>query len=183
MRNLDAREVQYLKHAHFDFLVAHQDQAVFVVEFDGIDHINDPTVMERDVVKNRLCKLANLPLLRVMSTEIQERDQITVLDHMLMRYVAWKNEYAEITKEIDEWASSVGLVVTRGEGRPTFVEERESDFGLSNYDLDSLCLDLDPSFHFDLRHPFQGTDVVRTRLWRNYRIASSIRSSRSSGLN
>ena len=55
---------------------------------------------------------------------------------MLMRYVAWKNEYAEITKEIDEWASSVGLVVTRGEGRPTFVEERESDFGLSNYDLD-----------------------------------------------
>ncbi len=171
---LNNSELQYLKHAHFDFVVAHKDQAIFVVEFDGIDHINDPVVTERDVVKNRLCKLADLPLLRVMSTEIQELDQITVLDYMLMRYVAWKNEYPEIIKEIEELASRMGLVMTREEGRPTLVEQKESSLGLKNYNPENLCTDLDPSFHFDLRHPFPGTALVRARLWRNYKIAWSL---------
>ena len=171
---LNNRELQYVKHAHIDFVVAHQDQAVFLVEFDGINHINDPAVMERDLVKNRLCKLADLPLLRVMSTEIQELDQITVLDYMLKRYVAWKNEYPEIIREIDELASRIGLVVTRQGGRPTMVEQKESSLGLKNYDPENLCTDLDPSFHFDLRHPFPGTALVRARLWRNYRIAWSL---------
>ena len=77
---LSDREIQYLRYATFDFVVAHKEEAVFVVEFDGIDHLNDPKVIERDTIKNRLCKMAEVPLLRIMSSEIQECDKITVLD-------------------------------------------------------------------------------------------------------
>lgn len=149
---LSDREIQYLKYATFDFVVAHKEEAVFVVEFDGIDHLNDPKVIARDTIKNRFCKMAAVPLLRIMSSEIQEDDKITVLDYMLMRYVAWKNEYPEIIREIEEYAATVG----------------------PHYDSGDPPLGFDPSFRFNLMHPFPAREIVLERLWRDHRIAWSM---------
>ena len=146
---LPAREFQYLCRAHLDFLVVRQDSPVFAVEFDGVDHLQDPAVLERDVLKNRLCKAADLPLLRVTSVEIADADQITLLDYMLMRSVAWCEEKDKIFDEIQDYVSHLP----------------------PNADPEDVALELDPSFHFNLRHPFPASEIVRERLWRRYRVA------------
>ena len=122
----------YLTRAHLDFLVTKDYVGAFAVEFDGLHHLNDPKVRERDALKNSLCKSADLALLRINSTEIFEQDQITILDYMLKRYVAWQQEHEEIFSQIREFAKNI----------PTDV------------DPEDYAVDLDPTFHFDLRHPF-----------------------------
>jgi hypothetical protein len=146
--HLPQREFDYLTRAHLDFVVVRNELPVFAVEFDGQGHAL-PEAIERDVLKNRLCKSADLPLLRITSAEINERDQHTLLDYMLMRYVAWQEEIGGILGEIQEFAA----------GLP-------DDIDPSDY-----AVDCDPSFHFDVRHPFPGTALARERLWRNHRIA------------
>ena len=147
--HLSSREFGYFTRAHLDFLVTRDNMPVFAVEFDGAHHFLDEQTIENDVIKNRLCKQAGLPLLRVTSSEIEEHDRITLLDYMLMRYIAWGHEYPSIRQEIDEFAATIG----------------------PDYDPDNLAVDLDPSFHFDLRHPFPARETILERLWENYRIA------------
>ena len=147
---LSPRAFDYFTRAHFDFLVVQKDVAVFAVEFDGPTHRNAEAV-ERDVLKNRLCKSADLPLLRITSVEITERDQLTLLDYMLMRHVAWRQEIAGIIKEIEEHAAMV-----------------PPDARFEDYDGD-----FDPHLQFDIRHPFPASEVVRGRLWLNHGIAWS----------
>jgi hypothetical protein len=156
--HLSESEFKFLSRAHLDFVVTKDDTAVFAVEFDGIHHLEDPMTMERDAIKNRLCKSADLPLLRIGSTEITSRDGETLLDYMLMRYVAWQEEIDEIRQEIAEYAAALPPTV----------------------DPEDVAVDLDPAVHFDLRHPFPGSQVVRERLWRNFRIVWDLETSRSS---
>ncbi len=147
--HLRQREFDYFTRAHLDFLVTRLNMPVFGVEFDEAHHFLDERTIENDVIKNQLCKQAELPLLRITSTEIEEEDQLTVLDYMLIRYVAWQREYPSIMQEIEDFANTIG----------------------PDYDPDHLAVDLDPSFHFDLRHPFPARHIVVERLWRNHRIA------------
>lgn len=149
--HLPAREFDYFTRAHLDFLIVKNEMPIFAVEFDGQSH-NTPEAVERDVLKNSLCKAADLPLLRLTSAEIAERDQHTVLDYMLMRHVAWQEEIGGIVEEIREFAS----------GLP------------DDFDPEDYAVDCDPTFHFDLRHPFPDTALVRERLWRNHHIAWSL---------
>ncbi len=145
---LPAREFDFLTRAHLDFVVALREMPVFAVEFDGIDHRHDPKTIERDAIKNSLCKLANLPLLRITSTEIEEYDRLTLLDYMLMRYVAWQKEHDDLMHEMAEYAAAVG----------------------PEADPEDLAIDLDPAFQFGLKHPFPGFAIVRERLLRNFGI-------------
>lgn len=147
--HLSQREFDYFTRAHLDFLVTRDHMPVFAVEFDGAHHFVDDRTGESDVIKNRLCKQAQLPLLRITSTEIDPSDRVTLLDYMLMRYVAWAKEYPTIMKEIKEFVATIGPA----------------------YDPDNLSVDLDPGFRFDLRHPFPDREVVVERLWRKHRIA------------
>ena len=147
---LSQREFDYFTRAHLDFLVTCDNMPVFAVEFDGVHHFLDDRTIENDVIKNRLCKHAGLPLLRVTSSEIKEYDKITLLDYMLLRYVAWGKEYPLITQEIKEFVATIGP---------------------DSYPDDPPVQHFDPSFHFDLRHPFPAREIVLERLWRNHRIA------------
>lgn len=145
---LTSREFDYFTRAHLDFLVVEKELPIFGVEFDGPCH-RDVEAVERDVMKNRLCKSADLPLLRITSVEIAERDRLTLLDYMLMRHVAWRREIAGIMQEIDDFAAAL-----------------PSDARFEDHDGD-----FDPHLQFDIRHPFPGSEVVRNRLWLNHRIA------------
>lgn len=146
---LSQREFDYYTRAHFDFLITKDNMPVIVVEFDGAHHFVGDRNIENDVIKNRICKEAGLPLLRITSTEVEENDRLTLLDYMLMRYVAWGKEYPMIIEEIKVMASTVS----------------------ANSDPADYALDLDPSFHFDLRHPFPSRDRILERLWKNHKIA------------
>jgi hypothetical protein len=146
---LPNREFDYLSRAHFDFIVVKNELPTFAVEFDGADHIDNPETRERDVLKNRLCKKASLPLLRITSVEIIERDQVTLLDYMLMRFVAWEEEIDNILEGIQEYAANLP----------------------DDIDFEDFAIHRDPSVCFDLKHPFPGCKIVQERLWQNYRIA------------
>ncbi|MCX6101585.1 MAG: DUF2726 domain-containing protein [Candidatus Bipolaricaulota bacterium] len=150
---LTDREFGYFTKAHLDFLVTQGGMPAFAVEFDGPAHLDGAKAVGHDVLKNGLCRSGDLPLLRVGSSEVErdELDELSVLDYMLMRYVAWREEYPAIMRELEEYAATIG----------------------PECDPDSLAIDLDPSFHFDLRHPFPGRDAVLERLWSKYRVAWS----------
>jgi len=152
--HLTEREFGYFAKAHLDFLVTRDNMPEFAVEFDGPTHSGDAVTIERDVIKNALCKRGELPLLRVAASEVEEdkQDKVSVLDYMLMRYVSWQKEYPAIMREIQEYAAT--------------IEPGRS--------ADSIAIDLDPAFHFDLKHPFPGRDAVLERLWSKYRIAWSM---------
>ena len=125
------------------------DTPILAIEFDGVDHLRNPETLKLDNLKNRLCRSADLPLLRVMSEEIREHDRLTLLDYMLIRYVAWQREFSDIVKELRQ----------RAAGLPDHA------------DSDDLATELDPVFEFDLRHPFPMTATTRARLWRRHRFA------------
>ena len=149
---LSQRDFGYYTRAHFDFLVTKNELPIFAVEFDGAGHLQDARTIENDVIKNRLCKEASLPLLRITSSDIEESDQLTLLDYMLMRYISWQKEYPSIMEEIREFAVTIG----------------------PHYDPDDLAIDLDPSVRFDLKHPFPARDTIVERLWRNHSIGWSM---------
>lgn len=148
---LQSRDFDYFTKAHFDFVVTKDLLPQFAVEFDGPTH-ESPEAVERDVLKNRLCREANLPLLRIASAELTERDKLTVLDYMMRRFVAWRDEIADIRLELDEQAA----------GLPADADPHDY--------IDYF----DPSIHFDVQHPFPGTAAVRDRLWQRYRIAPAV---------
>jgi len=121
----------FLLKSHLDFVVmdAASAEPVFAVEFDGAQH-DGPPQAGADVIKNTLCRRAELPLLRIRGAELQPHERVTLLDYMLRRYVAW-----------ERWAP---------EGWMT---------------------DDDPSFWFDVTHPFPATAYVRRRLAQRHKIA------------
>lgn len=146
---LPERMFRYLSAAHLDFLVTRDDVSFFALEFDGSAHFHDPATIERDVLKNRACYAAKLPLLRVTSEHIVERDKLTLLDYMLSRIIAWPDEIESIRSEIESLTSD----------------------GRSSRDKEDLAVDLDPAFHFDLRHPFPLIADIRRAIWHRHCIS------------
>jgi len=146
---LPQRDFEYLCRAHLDFVVAKEHQPIFAVEFDGALHLTDPDTRSRDVIKNRLCRDAELPLLRISGAEIVPDERLTLLDYIVMRHVAWCNEIDGIDSDIREFVEALG----------------------SNATFDNLELQCDAGFQFDLKHPYPGSLAVLDRLWRDYRLA------------
>ena len=131
---LAKREFDYLTRAHLDFLITKDNWPQFAVEFDGPHHQQDKKAIENDVLKNRLCRSAGLPLLRIRADQLDDLDQTTALDYMLDRYVAWGKEKDELLAMVEEFAENIP----------------------ENASPEDLAVDLDPHFWFDVRHPFPG---------------------------
>jgi hypothetical protein len=146
---LSSEDFDFLTRAHLDFLLATAPPAaepLFAVEFDGPHH--DGRVQAgRDVRKNRLCRMADLPLLRLRAEDTQEHERVTLLDYMLERYCAWQREHEEIEAEAREAMNSISAA--------------ELDLMIEDGTLDPA---FDPTVIFDLRHPFPATRRVRERL-------------------
>lgn len=151
---LPQEDFDFLTRAHLDFLIVTNTRPadpVFAIEFDGPHH-SYTVQIERDIRKNRLCKEADLPLLRIELSDIQEYDKLTLLDYMLDRYLSWQREEESILNEIKEFVSEL----PPEEARIRFEDSDPS---------------VDPSFLFDLRHPFPATGIVKQRLLQKYKIA------------
>jgi hypothetical protein len=143
---LPPEEFGFLTRSHLDFLVVNDSyplRPVFAVEFDGPQH-EEPLQKQRDVLKNRLCQRAGLPLLRVAAADIELFDEVTLLDYMLSRFLAWPREYPRLLSEIEEEVNEMD------------PEER----------VERLVDDpfFDPSFRFDSKNPFPALSAVKERL-------------------
>ena len=152
---LSSREKQLLWTAHLDFVVLKKKSAesVFAIEFDGPHHLTDEKTIERDTIKNRLCMKAELPLLRIGYTEIKEHDQMTLLEFMVQRFIAWQKEEKEILQEINEFIASL---------TPEEFEQM-TEGGM-------LDPSIDPTVKFDFRHPFLAILRVARRLYAHFGI-------------
>lgn len=78
VQGLSSRERQYSYTAHFDFLLvdANSMMPLVAVELDGSIHQSDGATQRRDAMKDRICQLAGLPLLRVRFGKWEALEQI-----------------------------------------------------------------------------------------------------------
>jgi Protein of unknown function (DUF2726) len=144
---LPPAEFNFFTRAHVDFVITtddYQPQPVFGIEFDGPHH-RERRQRERDIIKNRLCKKAGFPLLRIGADEIRTHDEVDLLSYMLDRFLSWEREYPEIIQHIERISQEVAPAVLEH-----WIEEWDPA--------------LDPYFHFNCAHPFPGLKKVIMRL-------------------
>lgn len=145
---------QALRQSEFDFVVYSDERGtepLFAIEFDGPQHQFDPDQIQRDIRKNRLCHLAQFPLIRITDTELAELDKFTIIEFIILRYRAWHKSRDEIQKEIAQYLDSLS-------------EDQKYDLVKDGV----VDCSIDPKFQFDLRHPFPRTiDVVKRLLFQH----------------
>lgn len=90
-QGLSADEFSLYTRGHFDFVVYREADHVpkFAVEFDGFGHETHRQIA-RDVIKNRFCAQAGLPLLRMGIAELGANAEIGALEWLVERFVAWE---------------------------------------------------------------------------------------------
>lgn len=153
---LSKEDRKFMESSELDFVVANADSIPeFAVEFDGPFHQIDEKQANRDVRKNRLCDLAKLPLWRITDTELEDFDKCTILEFIIMRFLAWRNESDDIKRVIAEYWSTLD------------TEERHAltDGGIADPTID-------PTVHFDIAHPFPRTREVAKRLLEQHGLVS-----------
>lgn len=149
---LEQEEFRILHGAHLDFLVTTAiTDPVLAVEFDGPSH-DDPRRHADDVIKNRLCRKANLPLLRLRAPEITVHDRITLFDYVLDRFLCWEGQKGSIRNEIRAAARSLGC---------TYTENGMLVVNDPNRMGKVLGAALHPTFRFNAQHAFSPTQEVR----------------------
>jgi len=146
------KERMFIKAASFDFVVFSEDTIpMFAVEFDGPEHWFDSKQIRRDIFKNRICDKAKLPLLRIDSHYLKKFDHKNLLNYICERIVAYKEEMPNLKQKMRDYLE-----------------------GLTQETVDSYIsagdLPFDPTFEFNIRHPFLETYNTANRLHSNFGI-------------
>jgi len=137
----------------FDCVVyrADNNEPVFVVEFDGFGH-DDPRQAERDRLKNLFCMAAGLPLLRLGTAELIQRDRVSVLEWLSQALVDGLDRFEDDDDDEPDVETS-----------PTgFEPPHDADEG---FDLD------EEGPIFETEHPFPANAAITDRLLRRYSIS------------
>jgi hypothetical protein len=98
----------YLRSAELDYLIirrASPHRPFLAVEFDGAHHEFEPKARHNDTLKNRLCRMSGLPILRVRSGEVEplfRRDSFLsyVVDVILQYEVEEKSHAQSVIADI-----------------------------------------------------------------------------------
>jgi hypothetical protein len=87
----------YFRRAELDYVIFDREPPcapLFAIEFDGDFHTSDRETRRRDILKNRLCKMAGIPLLRVGSKNIQPLlGKTSFLSYVLQILLRYKEEH------------------------------------------------------------------------------------------
>ncbi len=144
--------------SHFDFIVTNKNHIpLFAVEFDGPFHELYDKKRINDIRKNRICQLAELPLIRVTDLQLQSFDSISVLRFIAYRYVKWTNDYPKIHQEWEKELSEMS-------------EDELEAITSEGY----LSPPYDPHFRFDIKHPFPLRDEVIEKLVNKHHLYNFI---------
>ena len=125
VEHVTGRAKQYALAAHLDFVMVHAETSAprFAVELDGSQHWDDPVVRERDRIKDELCELAGLPLLRITSDLTRREGRWTVLTYLVDAFYMAEAFYEAQERGAIPWdepfvvSSSIAF---DAEGGPTF---------------------------------------------------------------
>lgn len=92
---LNKHEREYYFNAHLDFVLLKDNEALLVVEFDGKSHSESDDTKRRDKLKNKLCKIGKIPIIRVNFSHIYYE----FADYTILR---WFIETLLAQREIEE---------------------------------------------------------------------------------
>jgi len=150
---LSKKEQSQFEKGEFDFVVFDSNGLpVFAIEFDGPCHEFSKS-QEKDIAKNSISHKAKVPLLRITDIFIKESDRHTILEFIIERFLAWNREFHAHLERIEEFIGDLST--------------REIDELTKNGFADPS---IDPSFLFDIDHPFSGTIDVANRLLNKYQV-------------
>ena len=125
--------------------------ALWVVEYDGPTH-DKPDQVRRDIVKNRICGNANLPLLRIGYREdddfLTAVEKLAPLRWLVLRWIAYESKIEDLTRSSERWVAEL-----TPEQRMSVTFEEAS-----------------PEFHFDLAHVYPPLKAIASRLLNRYGI-------------
>ena len=153
---LSRADKNFLNTSELDFVVYDEHSVPqLAIEFDGPSHEAYEDQQARDIRKNRLCQRAGLRLIRIGDIHLEEHDKTTLLEHIITRFVSWQVEKDEILAEINEYIA-------------TLTEQHFEDLTEGGV----LDPDIDPTFTFDLRHPFLAANETANRLYTDFGIVS-----------
>ena len=156
-RHLSTEEYRLYSRGSFDFVVQHEDEdePAFAIEFDGPQHA-EPIQAARDIIKNRLCAEAGLPLIRIGFDELRERDEISVLEWLIQRFIVWNDDTPDAVDEVI-------ADVERADGKAAADEYRENP--------EEIVGILAAQFSSDF--PFPANAEIARRLHRRFGISLS----------
>jgi hypothetical protein len=110
--HVTSAEDRMLRMGHLDFVVidrAAGGLAEFAIEFDGPSHESHEQ-RARDRVKDWLLDSAGLPLLRIDTEDLAERDQFTMLEWAVERFIAhhrWATDWHAYEGDSDAFSRNV----------------------------------------------------------------------------
>jgi hypothetical protein len=157
----------YLRSAELDYLIFRRvppHLPFLAVEFDGAHHEFEPKARHNDTLKNRLCRMSGLPILRVRSGEVEplfRRDSfLSYVVEVLLQYdVEGKNQVQPLIADIQrhdladirrlryELAAKHHVVSTT---RAANVPEAELAYDFSPGAVDYESSDTDSMYHGQL---------------------------------
>jgi hypothetical protein len=111
---LDWRERNFAYTSHLDFVAIEIEThlPVLAIEYDGPQHLTDHKQIERDRIKDKLCEIAELPLLRVDNLFTRKEGKWRVLTYILWAHEMGKAFYA---------AQEAGLIPYNEPFDPAFI--------------------------------------------------------------
>ncbi|MCQ2336896.1 MAG: AAA domain-containing protein [Paludibacteraceae bacterium] len=91
---MNEKEKCYVSHyaTHVDFLIVNHvtKKPVLAIEIDGYNYHNDTTEQhQRDLMKNHILEIYNIPLLRLSTTGSGEREKIVYFTHLALGQMSW----------------------------------------------------------------------------------------------
>ncbi|MCZ7611009.1 MAG: DUF2726 domain-containing protein [Ignavibacterium sp.] len=151
---LTKKEKNFYEKSHFDFVITDKHHnPVFAIEFDGPYHQIKEEVRLRDVRKNRICQVAELPLLRITDLELEKVDSISIVRFIVYRFIKWTQNYDKIKNELENELANMSA-----EEYKMVVTDRFIDVGYN------------PDYIFHIEHPFPLKEGVITELKKQYQL-------------
>ena len=148
LSKLDKAHKNLFNSSHFDFVVLSPEHIpVFAVEFDGPHHSLYEKKQLRDIRKNRICQIAEFPLIRVTDFELEKIDSISVLEFIAYRFAKYYLEIPRIKKALNKEIENM-------------TDEQRVAMTEKGY-LDPMY---DPEYLFDFEFPFPLRDRIFSEL-------------------
>ncbi|WP_078950809.1 DUF2726 domain-containing protein [Streptomyces viridochromogenes] len=155
-------ERNFLRDAHFDYTLHRKssNEVIWAFEFDGPGHVSDPDAIRRDILKNRICSKANLPLLRIEDDLLEAIDGISLLEWLIRRWMRYEKIIPRMISDRDRAAASMS-------------EKDWDEFRISE-DVFIVPPELDVNSLFDLANPYPPLPKTSTRLLKTYGIREGL---------
>ncbi len=156
------KERRFLRDAHFDYTLHKQtsDKVVWAFEFDGPTHTSDPETIRRDILKNKVCAKANLPLLRIEDDLLEAVDGISLLGWLIRRWMAYEKIMPRMASDCGRAASAMS-------------DQDWEEFRISQ-NLFAAPPELDAELLFNLDKPYPPLPKISARLLKTYGIMDGL---------